>query len=383
MTNAKIAELKTLSNDALQKARAAASETDVIRSLYRANVNAVPTSAQLKQCADLHEQAELAAHKLADAAVDLKSLVSVFQLTLAKTQAARTQALRLQNTPSSPDADTLDTLDSEAVEQMEGTVARVQLAPEMQTPAAGLDAFLQWASTNSLFVAKITATGLVLLVAGCLIYKLLGGVGSVSFPELAKTEYARGLITYLIGVGTIIIAAILVLTAVIGSGDEQSEKSFNRGKEIFTALIGIFGTILGFYFGTQKTEKAPLEITAPVVAESRNGNSAAIAATVSGGKPPYKYSISFKGAPELAAKLAPITSKTSTDGRILEMVDTSVIEKGNKVPFSIEVYDAENTHALIDQNDKVILVGTHESPPNPPSPNPSTPPPNPTTPPPN
>jgi hypothetical protein len=66
--------------------------------------------------------------------------------------------------------------------------------------------------------------------------------------QIGKTEFARGMITLLFGVGTIIIALILTLTAILQAG-LTAEDRFKYGIQILTVLMGVFGTILGFYFG--------------------------------------------------------------------------------------------------------------------------------------
>ena len=75
-----------------------------------------------------------------------------------------------------------------------------------------------------------------------------GGEGGI-----ANIDYARGLITLLFAVGTIAIALILTISALFQSGDEAKER-YDRGREILGVLIGIFGTIVGFYFGSANSE---------------------------------------------------------------------------------------------------------------------------------
>ena len=69
--------------------------------------------------------------------------------------------------------------------------------------------------------------------------------------SMSRTDYARGLITYLFAVVTIGTAVVLVVSALTTSADDQHEKRFQRGKEILSLLLGVFGTIVGFYFGAE------------------------------------------------------------------------------------------------------------------------------------
>lgn len=66
----------------------------------------------------------------------------------------------------------------------------------------------------------------------------------------------RGMITFLVAVVTAGIAMILVLATIVSDSPEW-EKRFSRGKEVFTALLGVLGVIVGFYFGTSQDVQVP------------------------------------------------------------------------------------------------------------------------------
>jgi PASTA domain-containing protein len=73
--------------------------------------------------------------------------------------------------------------------------------------------------------------------------------------NLADKEVARGLITFLIAITTVGVAIILAIsTLVLGAGDE-GDKRFDRGKQVLSVLIGVLGTIVGFYFGSEVSTK--------------------------------------------------------------------------------------------------------------------------------
>ena len=87
--------------------------------------------------------------------------------------------------------------------------------------------------------------------------------------SLGRVEVARGLITSLISIGVVGIAVVIIL-ANYTSGQETNEnhdllqEKFNRGKDILAILVGILGTIVGFYFGsTNLTAPTPLESPSP------------------------------------------------------------------------------------------------------------------------
>ena len=95
-----------------------------------------------------------------------------------------------------------------------------------------------WASVLSIVVV----VGAMMFVAD-----LVTGGGTRN--DIRDTEYARGIITVLFGVGTIGIALLITLSAIF-LNDQNAKERFDRGKEVLSLLLGIFGTIIGFYYGT-------------------------------------------------------------------------------------------------------------------------------------
>jgi hypothetical protein len=100
-----------------------------------------------------------------------------------------------------------------------------------------------------LTVAQYVLIGIVTLAFVCVViigaYKLQG---SNSDPAIMTADDgARVLITFLVAIGTIAIAFLAILTAMIL---REYKERFALAKEVLTILVGILGTIVGFYFGT-------------------------------------------------------------------------------------------------------------------------------------
>jgi len=114
--------------------------------------------------------------------------------------------------------------------------------------------------------------------------------------RMADHEFARGLITYLFAVTTIGAAVVLILAALMGRG-AMGDPTFERGKEILALLLGVFGTIVGFYFGSEAhaSEEEAIRLSQPLLSATSvaPGDSIEITAFVSGGTPPWSYGIAF------------------------------------------------------------------------------------------
>ena len=185
----------------------------------------------------------------------------------------------------------------------------------------------QLATWSAIGTIGILGIGIVILLVGGLFGK------NPIVRELASVDYARGVITFIFAVGTIGIALLLTLGALLGS---HTQEVFAKAKEILTVLIGVFGTILGFYFGTSSGEGAhKLSISPPTIEASADGKTYTILAYVSGGDSPFVYNINFDrdGPPSIKAK-------TSADGWIREVIDSTKIGT-SPIGYTISITDAQ------------------------------------------
>jgi len=186
------------------------------------------------------------------------------------------------------------------------------------------------------------ATGLLLLFA--IIWGLSGASGFLA--SLGDKTVARGLITFLITFTTIGIAIMLAISTLFSSSATDGDKRFDQGKQVLTALIGILGTIVGFYFGASsdiKAEPQVLKITSAAVSnmQPKKGEKFTITAAVSGGKAPYVYSITFD--PPVIPELKDIKS---ADGAIKQdIVVPDALAADADVKYVITVTDSENRTA--------------------------------------
>lgn len=68
-----------------------------------------------------------------------------------------------------------------------------------------------------------------------------------------QTDVARNLITFLVAVAVVAIALLATLTAMVIREMER----FALAKEVLSLMVGILGTIIGFYFGQAASQNKP------------------------------------------------------------------------------------------------------------------------------
>jgi hypothetical protein len=142
-------------------------------------------------------------------------------------------------------------------------------------------------------------------------YTMLGGIYVLLFAatfgwdrgllvNMVRHDYARGIVTYLFAVTTIGIAIVLVLFAILRKSSVETDKRFQRGKEVLTLLLGIFGTIVGFYFasdvkGTPQAETSVLQVTPPLLSKqiAVSRENITLTALANGGLRPYRYGVAL------------------------------------------------------------------------------------------
>src|SRR5262245_29034413 len=227
-------------------------------------------------------------------------------------------------------------------------------------------------SIRTQFFNFFTSTYGIFTIIGIVIFIIIViGLSRSSFLiSLNNNDTARGLITFLVVFTTVSIALILALYAIVSNVSDQDLKDrFGFAKEILTALIGILGTILGFYFASSTqgvTREATrtdlgipqfLQVASAFVSNDnpKKGDTVGITSFVSGGKPPYIYLISFDP-PNI---ISPIADKSSPDGVIKEEVKIpESIQKDTEFTFKIVIKDSSGKSAIYDEKTKKFLVKT-------------------------
>lgn len=134
----------------------------------------------------------------------------------------------------------------------------IEQRPARGTPLpAGSKVDVQVSSGVERTRADWIRTGAFSLLTAIVLVGIIWGLAQADgwfLTELADEKKARGLITFLIAIATVGIALILALSTVVLDDGPENDKRFDRGKQVLTILIGVLGTIVGFYFGAANAE---------------------------------------------------------------------------------------------------------------------------------
>jgi magnesium-transporting ATPase (P-type) len=170
------------------------------------------------------------------------------------------------------------------------------------------------------------------IILGAIGYGLYQKGGNFLY-QLQETAVSRGLITFLVALVTVSIALVIAVWVVASEvEDEKLKQRFAYAKDILATLVGILGTILGFYFGS--TEQKSSESLSLAELQFRSGQ---LIVSASGGTPPFRFTI--KGLSDDGATIA----RVSDNGWLFEPLP-STFKSGASV--IVEVIDARGRKAF-------------------------------------
>jgi hypothetical protein len=196
-------------------------------------------------------------------------------------------------------------------------------------------------------IIAATILGSILLMIGAAVLNL--DYGRV-LGRMSEVGFARGLITYLFAVATIGTAVVLIVYALSPNRDDGA---FGHGKEILALLLGVFGTIVGFYFGREAVAAvedtlmvAPLKVSTTAATA---GQTIHVTTVTSGGKAPLRFGIVFGDqTPKFDASPAP-------GGWIDKDVIVPSNQQAGQVAVKVVVDDSDR-HEV--QESQTITIGT-------------------------
>jgi len=188
------------------------------------------------------------------------------------------------------------------------------------------------------------------LVAFFAIFIILACLGKNEIiNQMASIKHARGLITFILAIGTMTIALLVTIGALMGR-DKEAKDRFYRAKEILTILIGIMGTIVGYYYGTQiDTDTVPAKIAIEnphlSVRIAKPADEIILTTMVTGGKPIYNYKIAFT-----PKTIKEIKGKSDPRGWIQAKIKAAEVKEKTDVKYTLSVEDENKVSQLIESD---------------------------------
>jgi len=170
--------------------------------------------------------------------------------------------------------------------------------------------------------------------------------------RMGEPKFARGIITYLFAVTTIGTAVVLMVAAL--TGGQEMDTNFNRGKDILSLLLGVFGTIVGFYFGAEAASPPATEIfdVSPIYVSEQTveaGGATEFRAFASGGTHPYEYSVTLGAITVMEDRIA------ERDGWIVETITIPIGTAVGTQEMLLIVVDGDGSEQKVEQE---IMVTT-------------------------
>jgi hypothetical protein len=131
-------------------------------------------------------------------------------------------------------------------------------------------------------LGTIALIGFGVIFAGAIGYALYQ---SDFLAALADPDRARGLITFLVAIATISVAVLTSICIFYVSGTEL-ENRYSKAKDLLAVLVGILGTILGFYFGSADKTPSPPEPVANADTQEAGGSGGSVGGEAPPATPP-------------------------------------------------------------------------------------------------
>jgi hypothetical protein len=210
-------------------------------------------------------------------------------------------------------------------------------------------------SPSQNFQTRVTAA-IAFIILGAILWALYQK-GGFFLNSLQDIPVARGLITFLIAITTMGIAIMLAYSTLFGEAAPDDDKTFDRGKQVLSVLIGLLGTIVGFYFGAPtsggQTKPQGLTIAPARVSnlQPKKGETFTISDYVPDGKPPYVYSITFD--PVVIPPIKDIKSESGILEQKITVPDT--LSANTDVKYKVHVTDSDNKSADKDGPETIVL----------------------------
>lgn len=216
------------------------------------------------------------------------------------------------------------------------------LVDELEAADLAHRAVLSEGSQYKAGIGAYVGIGLLLLVAAALIFM---AIRPNLVQLLARPEMARGMITSVFALSVVAIATVIVCANFLSVASDLKER-VEQGREVMLALVGILGTIVGYYFAAGQGP-VPLSVSPPQVAPASPtpGQAATVAFAIAGGAAPFTWVLDATVTGEAEGTQQPLdkTAQTANPGVVLVSSDWPTDAASNKVTLTVTVIDGTGT----------------------------------------
>lgn len=179
--------------------------------------------------------------------------------------------------------------------------------------------------------AWLPKVGILLLVTVVFILSnfLLNYGRSVGLDKLTTVEGTRPLLVVAAIFSTIVFGGALLLGSIFAA-DGTFEQRYRHAREIFLVFSGIFGTVIGFYFGAGDSKTAVLKLDAAL-------QETTVSVFANGGVPPYKFTVTY----------GPKATVKTKENQATWAPFTFDKTKDNILPLTVTVTDNKGTQSIV------------------------------------
>lgn len=136
-----------------------------------------------------------------------------------------------------------------------------------------------------------------IILVGIIVLGYFGGVffymWGLGPDQYSSIEGTRPILVFTLIVAMLSFGGLLIVRALFSNdSDERMQTRFRLAREVFLVFSGIFGTIIGFYFGAADDDApSPPSLSAPAFADGRIG------VAIEGGRAPFITMLTREGGP--------------------------------------------------------------------------------------
>lgn len=143
------------------------------------------------------------------------------------------------------------------------------------------------APKSSMGVKEKFGIAALIIIAGLVVGFVVWYVWSRGPQNLTSLDSIRPILVLTLIISTITFGGALIIGSLYSEG-ETLEARFRHAREIFLVFSGIFGTVIGFYFGAGESKGLlqALSVSADLVGTTLKGQ-------VVGGTPPYRVTLTY------------------------------------------------------------------------------------------